>query len=259
MRIVRRQLLPAALIVVVLYVILGLLYPFAVWAVGQVAFNHRANGSFIHRNGEVVGSSLIGQNFVDKDGNPLPQYFQPRPSAAGNGYDPTASGASNLPPGDPRLVGFVPGFNSVDLNGNPSSTNPFASPDDPTCVPTDPDGKPVISPSEGQKYAKNPDGSYVCYPNTVSQRAIAYRQLNGLPPNATVPVDAVTGSFSGLDPDISVANARLQAPRVAKARNLPLEQVHALIDEHTNKRQLGFLGEETVNVLDLNLALDKLQ
>ncbi len=258
MRIVRRQLVPAALMVVVLYVIVGLLYPFVVWAVGQVAFNHRANGSFIHRNGQVVGSSLIGQSFLDKNGNPLPQYFQPRPSAAGSGYDATASGASNLPPGDPRLVGFVPGFNSVDLNGNPSPTNPFGSSDDPTCVPTDPKGNPVITPSPGQQYAKNPDGSYVCDRNTVPQRTIAYRQLNGLAADARVPVDAVTGSFSGLDPDISVANAKLQAPRVAKARNLPVEQVDALVDQHTNKRQLGFLGEETVNVLDLNLALDRL-
>ena len=258
MRTLRRQLLPAALITIVLYVLVGLLYPFVVWAVGQVGFNHRANGSFISRNGQVVGSSLIGQNFLDKTGNPDPRYFQPRPSSAGAGYDPTASAASNLPPGDPRLVGFIPGFNSVDLNDNPSTTNPFATKDDPLCVPTDPNGTPVTSPSPGQKYAKNKDGSYACDPNTVPQRTIAYRQLNGLASGASVPVDAVTGSFSGLDPDISVANANLQAPRVAKARNLPLEQVQALIKSHTNKRQVGVLGEETVNVLDLNLALDQL-
>jgi K+-transporting ATPase ATPase C chain len=258
MRTLRRQLLPAALITIVLYVLTGLLYPFVVWAVGQVGFNHRANGSFISRNGQVVGSSLIGQNFLDNSGNPDAKYFQPRPSAAGNGYDPTASGASNLPPGDPRLVGFIPGFNSVDLNGNPSTTNPFATKDDPLCVPTDPDGKPVTSPSQGQKYAKNKDGTYVCDSNTVPQRTIAYRQLNGLAPDASVPVDAVTGGFSGLDPDISVANANLQAPRVAKARNLPGETVTALVKSHTNKRQVGVLGEETVNVLDLNLALDQL-
>jgi K+-transporting ATPase ATPase C chain len=258
MRILRRQLLPAVLITIVLYVLTGLLYPFVVWAVGQVGFNHRANGSFISHNGQVVASSLIGQNFLDKSGNPDPKYFQPRPSAAGAGYDATSSGASNLPPGDPRLVGFIPGFNSVDLNGNPSPTNPFATSDDPLCVPTDPSGKPVTSPSQGQKYAKNKDGSYVCDPNTVPQRTLAYRQLNGLTGNALVPVDAVTGDFSGLDPDISVANANLQAPRVAKARNLPTDQVLALVKAHTNKRQLGFLGEQTVNVVDLNLALDQL-
>jgi potassium-transporting ATPase KdpC subunit len=258
MRILRRQILPAVLITIVLYVLTGLLYPFVVWAVGQVGFNHRANGSFISHNGQVVGSPLIGQNFLDKSGNPDPKYFQPRPSAAGSGYDPTSSGASNLPPGDPRLVGFSPGFNSVDLNGNPSTTNPFATSEDPLCVPTDPKGTPVTSPSQGQQYAKNKDGSYVCDPNTVPERAIAYRKLNGLDAKAEVPVDAVTGSFSGLDPDISVANANLQAPRVAKARNLPTDQLLALVKSHTNKRQVGFLGEETVNVLDLNLALDQL-
>jgi K+-transporting ATPase ATPase C chain len=98
----------------------------------------------------------------------------------------------------------------------------------------------------------------MCDPNTVVERAIAYRSLNNLDAKATVPVDAVTGSFSGLDPDISVANAQLQAARVAKARNLPTERVAALINAHTNKRQLGFLGEETLNVLDINLALDQL-
>jgi K+-transporting ATPase ATPase C chain len=258
MRVLRRQIVPAVLIMVVFYVVTGLLYPFVVWGVGQVAFNHRANGTMIKRNGQTVGSALIGQNFVDKDGNALMQYFQPRPSAAGNGYDPTSSGATNLPPGDPKLVGFIPGFNSVDLSGNPSSTNPFATSDDPTCVPTDSKGIPVTSPSQGQEYAKNKDGSYVCDPNTVVERAIAYRQLNNLDAKATVPVDAVTAGFSGLDPDISVANAQLQAARVAKARNLPADRVIALVNSHTNKRPLGFLGEETVNVLDINLALDQI-
>jgi K+-transporting ATPase ATPase C chain len=116
----------------------------------------------------------------------------------------------------------------------------------------------VLSPSAGQKYAKNKDGSYVCDANTVPERAIAYRQLNGLGPKALVPVDAVTGSFSGLDPDISVANADLQAARVAKARNLATSQVIALVRAHTDQRLLGILGEKTVNVLDLNLALDRL-
>jgi K+-transporting ATPase ATPase C chain len=258
MRVLRRQLIPALLIMVIFYVITGLLYPFVVWGIGQVGFNHRANGTMIRRNGQTVGSALIGQNFVDKDGNALVQYFQPRPSAAGNGYDPTSSGASNLPPGDPRLVGFVPGLNSVDLSGNPSATNPFATSDDPTCVPTDPKGNPVTSPSQGQQYAKNKYGSYVCAPNTVVERAIGYRQLNNLAADATVPVDAVTAGFSGLDPDISVANAQLQGARVAKARNLSADRVTALVKSHTNKRQLGFLGEETVNVLDINLALDQL-
>jgi K+-transporting ATPase ATPase C chain len=256
---IRRQLFPATVLLLVFAVICGIIYPAVTWAVGNVAFKHKAQGSFVTRNGQVVGSSLIAQNFADKSGNALPQYFQPRPSNAGAGYDPTSSGASNLGPGDARLVGFIPGLNTVDLNGNTSKTNPFATPSDPYCVPEDAKtSSPVISPSSGQQYAKNKDGTYVCDPNTVPERAIAYRQLNGLAANATVPVDAVTASYSGLDPDISPENADLQAQRVATARHLPLAQVQALIKSHTNGRALGFLGEKTVNVLDLNLALDKL-
>jgi K+-transporting ATPase ATPase C chain len=255
----RRQLLTAAAATLVLAVLTGLIYPVAVWAIGQGVFNFRANGSFIkNAKGQVVGSALIGQEFLDKQGNALVQYFQPRPSAAGSGYTATSSGATNLGPGDPRLVGFVPGLNTLDLGGNPSKTNPFASPADPYCVPTDAKtGNPVISTSSGQQYAKNKDGTYVCDANTIPQRAIAYRQLNELDPKAIVPVEAVTASFSGLDPDISVANALLQAPRVANARSLPLAEVVALVHAHTDGRLLGVIGENTVNVLDLNLALDK--
>jgi K+-transporting ATPase ATPase C chain len=254
----RRQLLTAAAATLVLAVITGLMYPLAVWGIGQGVFNYRANGSFIkNAKGQVIGSALIGQEFLDKQGNALPQYFQPRPSAAGTGYTANASAASNLGPGDARLVGFIPGLNTVDLSGNTSATNPFATPDDPYCVPTDAKtGNPVVSPSDGQQYAKNKDGTYVCDANTVPERAIAYRQLNGLDAKAIVPVDAVTGSFSGLDPDISIANAGLQVARVAKARNLPTDTVMGLVKSHTNGRLLGVIGEKTVNVLDLNLALD---
>jgi K+-transporting ATPase ATPase C chain len=256
----RRQIYAAVMLVAVFAVLTGLVYPLAVWGIGQGALGRRANGTFIKdAHGNVVGSALIGQNFFDDKGNPLPQYFQPRPSAAGNGYDPTASSASNLGPGDPRLVGFVPGLNSVDLNGNPSATNPFATKDDPYCLPTDTEGNPVTSPSAGQQYAKNPDGTYQCDPKTVPERAIAYRQLNNLPAGFKVPVDAVTASASGLDPDISVANADLQAERVAETRGLPLARVTALIAQHTDNRPFGLLGERTVNVLDLNVALDALR
>jgi K+-transporting ATPase ATPase C chain len=105
---------------------------------------------------------------------------------------------------------------------------------------------------------KNADGSTVCDPNTVPQRAKAYRELNGLASSVKVPVDAVTASASGLDPDISVANAKLQAKRVADARGLTRARVLEAIDDHTDARPLGIIGEKTVNVLDLNLALDKL-
>jgi potassium-transporting ATPase KdpC subunit len=268
----RRQIIPAVLLTLVMAVLTGLAYPLVVMGISRVGFPNRSNGSFVTSKGKVVGSALIGQNFLDQHGNPDPRYFQPRPSASGlNGYDPTgatcpptstsciASGASNLGPGDPRLVGFIPGFNAVDRNGNPSKTNPFATSDDPYCVATDKQGNPVTSPTPTQTYAKNSDGSYACDTNTVPQRALSYRQLNNLSSSTTIPVDAVTASNSGLDPDISVANTDLQAPRVASARHLSLSRVRQLIRAHTNDRQWGFLGEKTVNVLDLNLALNAMR
>jgi K+-transporting ATPase ATPase C chain len=194
----RRQLLTGLLMTIVMTVLLGLLYPLVVTGVAQVTMANRANGSLVKANGKVVGSSLLGQNFTDSKGNPLPQYFQSRPSAAGdNGYDAMASGGSNLGPSNQDLL------------------------------------------------------------NTVSQRVAAYRKLNGLAADAKVPVDAVTASGSGLDPAISVANARLQAARVANARGMTVDQVDQFIKQHTQNRQWGFLGEQTVNVLELNLALDQ--
>ena len=186
----RRQLLPALRMLVVLTILVGIAYPLAVTAVGQVAFGHQADGSLVHdATGAVVGSSLIGQSF---DGDP---WFQPRPSAAGDGYDPTSSSSSNLGPTNPELL------------------------------------------------------------DAVSERVDAYRKANDLGADVAVPVDAVTASGSGLDPQISVANARLQANRVAQARGLNVDQVDALIDAHTQGRSRGFLGERGVNVLELNLAL----
>jgi potassium-transporting ATPase KdpC subunit len=262
----RRQFIPAVLSMIVFTLVLGVGYGLLVTGVAQIpGLQDKANGSLVQRGGRNVGSSLIGQAFVDKKGNPIPKYFQSRPSAAAGvdastsaGYDPTLSSGSNLGPSNPALVGFIPGFNTVDRNGNASKTNPFASPDDPYCVPDDKDGKPVVSPAADTKYKKNDDGSYVCDTNTVPQRTLAYRELNGLGRATKVPVDAVTASASGLDPDISVANAELQAKRVATERNLSLAQVRNLIDDHTSGRDLGVLGEKTVNVLELNLALDQL-
>lgn len=187
----RRQLLPALRMLAVLTVLLGLLYPLAMTGIGQTAFGTKADGSLItDAKGTVVGSSLIGQAFEGDE------WFQPRPSAAGDGYDATASSSSNLGPTNPELL------------------------------------------------------------DTVTERIRAYRTANGLAADATVPVDAVTASGSGLDPQISVANARLQAARVADARGLSVRQVDALIDEHTQGRSLGFLGEPGVNVVRLNLALE---
>jgi len=187
----RRQLVPALLAFLVLTVLTGVAYPLAVTGVSQVLFPNRADGFLIKRDGKVVGSRLIGQNFS------APRYFYPRPSAAGDGYDAMSSSASNLGPTNPDLI------------------------------------------------------------TEVRKRVAEYRSENGVPEGSSVPVDAVTASASGLDPHISKANARLQAPRVARGRGLSLDEVLRLVDEHTDGRSLGFLGEPGVNVLELNLALDR--
>jgi K+-transporting ATPase ATPase C chain len=179
-----RATLTGARMLVVMTVLTGLVYPLAVWGVGRTAFPWRADGSFVMRDGEVVGSSLLGQRF---DG---PAWFHGRPDA----FDPAASGPSNLGPTNPALG------------------------------------------------------------EAVSQR------LLGLAPDLVegeaVPVEAFTSSASGLDPHISPAYARVQAPRIADARGLEVDDVIALIDEHTDGRTAGVLGEPRVNVLALNLALD---
>jgi K+-transporting ATPase ATPase C chain len=255
----RRQLIASVVMLLAVTLAFGFGYPLVVTGLSQLFFHRQANGSLVYSHGKLAGSALLGQSFTDSKGNPLPQYFQPRPSAAGAGYDASSSGATNLGPSNPLLIGFVPGVNTVGLNGRPSAGNPFATQADPACVPVSPQGTPVTSPSPGQKYARAAGGSYACDPNTIPERAIAYRQFNGLPANASVPVDAVTASGSGLDPDISVQNALDQAPRVARARHLPASQVVALVHRHTQGRDLGFLGEPVVNVLELNLALDGLK
>ena len=230
----RRQIVPAVVLTALAGVLLGIVYPLITFGIGQLAFKHQADGSLITRNGEVVASSLLGQRFSDAAGNPLPQYFQPRPSAAGAGYDGTASGAANLGPGDPRLIAPCLPVPAVGPGGQPEIGS---------------DGKPV--------YQHHADGSLMCDPSTVPRLAASYRTFNGLAAGALVPVDAVTSSASGLDPDISVANADLQAPRVARTRRLALTTVLRLVRAHTSGRALGFLGEVRVNVVELNLALDR--
>jgi len=201
----RRQLLPAVRVFLVLTVLLGIAYPLAVTLVAQLTMSDKADGSLVERDGEVVGSSLIGQAFSD------PGFFHPRPSAAG-------AAAS----GSPDDAGAA-----VDAEDR-SLWNSGAS----NLGPTNPD---LIA--------------------TVEERAAAYREEQGLADDTPVPVDAVTASGSGLDPHISVANARLQAVRVAEERGIPVDEVLRLVDEHTSTRSLGFLGEDGVNVLELNLAL----
>jgi potassium-transporting ATPase KdpC subunit len=181
---------PVLVLFVVLSLVTGLAYPFAVAGIAKVLFPQQAAGSFVERGGKVVGSTLIGQSFSD------PRNFWSRPSATSPGpNNATASGGSNLGPSNPALVDAVKG------------------------------------------------------------RVAALRAAD--PGNqAPIPVDLVTASASGLDPEISVAAAQYQAARVARVRGVPVERVRSLIDAHAKAQRFGFLGEPRVNVLELNLALD---
>jgi len=196
----------------VLTVILGLVYPLVMTGIAQAAFPGNADGSLVTRGGETVGSDLIGQAFTrpvlvdgkpqkDADGNPIvepdPAYFQSRPSAAGTGYDPLSTSASNLGPENQDLIAAV------------------------------------------------------------RERRAALAELDGVRPGA-VPPDPLLASGSGLDPHISPAYAEQQVARVARERGLDASQVQRLVDDHTKERVLDFLGEERVNVLELNLSLDEL-
>jgi K+-transporting ATPase ATPase C chain len=186
-----QHLRPAILGVILLTLLTGCLFPLGLFAIGHLVFRDSADGSLLPRGGRVVGSRLIGQDFS------RPEYFHPRPSAAGTGYDGTSSGGTNLGPFNRKLIEDV------------------------------------------QRLAED------------------YRKTNELPPDSIVPIDAVTRSGSGLDPHISPANAALQIPRVARARRLSEDVVRRLLADHTQGRQLGFLGNPRVSVLDLNLALDQ--
>lgn len=170
-------------------VIFGIAYPLAITGLAGILFPKQAGGSLILKNGQIIGSSLLAQSFVSD------RYFHPRPSAAGNGYDATASGGSNLAQTNAKLIARIQGDIDKLQKQNP--------------------GKPV-------------------------------------------PIDLVTTSASGLDPDITADDAYYQAPRVAKARGVSAATMDALIKQHIEPRALGFLGEPRVNVLELNLALDKL-
>jgi potassium-transporting ATPase KdpC subunit len=283
-----RQHVAALRMLLVFTLLLGIGYPLLITLVAQMpGLSSRADGSLIKVDGKVVGSKIIGQSFTDKNGNALVQYFQSRPSAAGDGYDPTASSASNLGPEsivdtlpDPSVKGDT-GTQSLltqvcsrslaigKLEGVDGS-RPFCTSDGVGAVlavfwsgpgyhghvtrvvslnqaaPAKPfvatyKGVPVERAKFGEDYSKG---------QVVPIRGNA-------PAKPAVPADAVTASGSGLDPEISPAYARLQEARVAKARGVSVAQVAALVDKYEKKRDLGFLGEPRVNVLQLNIALDR--
>lgn len=204
---IKAQIYPAIAVTLLYTLLTGLLFPLAIWAIAQVAFPYQANGSFVEKDGKIVGSELIGQNFA------AARYFHPRPSAAGSGYDAMSSSGTNLGPTSKKLFSGI---------ANDPST-----------------------PDVDESYAG------------VGDLAKAYRQENNLPTSTMLPVDAVTRSASGLDPHITPQNARLQAARVAREQNLDLAKVMALIDSNTEDRFLGLFGEPRVNVLKLNLALER--
>jgi len=280
----------AALRVLVAFTIItGIIYPLAIFAVAQLpGLHHKADGSLMTVNGKVVGSSLIGQSFLDKDGNPLVQYFQSRPSHAGDGYDPTATSASNL--GPENVVDTLPDPSNKDDTGTPSlltqvcsqslavgklegvdGSRPFCTSDGIGAVLVVvraggiPAGKITAVYSVNQECPATPFiSTYQGVTVQCAQFGTDYTKLGFITPirghapaHPAVPPDAVTGSGSGLDPQISTAYADLQAPRVANARGIDVATVDTLIKKYTTGRALGFMGEPAVNVLQLNAALDE--
>jgi K+-transporting ATPase ATPase C chain len=204
------QIVPSIRATLVLAILTGLVFPLVITMTAQLFLPDQANGSLVRNSeGKIVGSRLIGQQFTKAE------YFHPRPSAAGAGYDGIASGGTNLGPSSKKLI---------------------------------------LGQADDSK-TKDTDETFVGVKQLVEQ----YRKENDLAVGVLIPVDAVTRSGSGLDPDISLNNALLQAPRIAKARKLPLNTVRDLVHQHTEDRQLGVLGEPRVNVLLLNLALDELK
>ena len=287
-----RQHLAALRALVVLTVVTGLAYPLVILVVAQLpGLKSHADGSLVKANGSVVGSSLLGQSFTDAKGNPITKYFQTRPSDAGAGYDPTASGGSNLgpesivdtlpdpssskgpgEPGKPSLLTQVCSRSlAVGQLENVNGQRPYCTSDGIGAVlsvihDTGLKGpiKSVVSVNQecpAKPFIATYDGVAVtCATFGVDYRIGVIVPVHG-PGKSTdnpVPADAVTASASGLDPDISVAYANLQVPRVAKARGLSLDQVHKLISKYTVGRTWGFMGNPGVDVLQLNIALDKL-
>jgi K+-transporting ATPase ATPase C chain len=238
-----KELGPGLRLTLIFTVLTGLLYPVVMTGVSELIFPKQANGSLVTVNGKVVGSSLIGQSFAK------PEYFHPRPSSAGNGYDATASGGSNLGPTSAKLLRGTIKMDdkkneTVDFDGiNLRIVHYCVDNDIPyeSSVPLD-QFKDAHGDLDDVKLIKafNDDKAPLLFSAKVP-----------------IPPDAVTASASGLDPQISPANAEAQASRIAKARGVSADQVKQLIPQSTDRADLGFLGEPRVNVLMLNIALDQ--
>jgi K+-transporting ATPase ATPase C chain len=238
-----KELGPGLRLTIAFTILTGLIYPAVMTGISEAIFPRQSNGSLIRVDGKVVGSSLIGQSFSK------PEYFHPRPSEAGGGYDATQSGGSNLGPTSAKLI---LGVTAKDSSGK--ETVSFDGIEDRIvhyCVDNDIPYESSIPLNQFKDAHGNLDDVKLidAFNATANPLVFTPRQL--------IPSDAVTASASGLDPDISPANAELQVERVAKARSVTPDQVKLLIAEFTDRPDLGFLGEPRVNVLELNLALDR--
>jgi K+-transporting ATPase ATPase C chain len=281
------QHLAAVRALVVLTVVFGLAYPFAMLALARIpGLSGKADGSLVSQNGKIVGSSLIGQSFIGPNGNAVARYFQSRPSAAGPaGYDPLASGASNLGPQsvvdtlpDPAVAGSGKLSLLTQVCNRSRAVGQLEGVDGarPFCTPSGVGATLAVFRQSGltgpaiRVVSLNeacPATPFVTTYEGVAvecarfgedySRGVITPVRGAAPATPVVPADAVTASGSGLDPHISPAYAALQAPRVARARGLDVARVTALIDQNTSSRTLGFIGEPAVNVLALNLALDR--
>lgn len=283
-----RQYVAALRMLLIFTVVLGIAYPLFITLVAQLpGLQSRADGSLLKVDGKVVGSALLGQSFADKNGKPLPQYFQSRPSAAGAGYDPTASAASNLGPesivdvlpnpsvkgdtGTQRLLTQVCARSyAIGREFGVSGSRPFCTSDGVGAVLgvfwSGPGyhGRIIRVVSLNQECPAKPFlATYKGVPVACARFGVDYSRAQVVPirgdapAHPAVPPDAVTASGSGLDPEISPAYARLQEAGVAKARGVSVAQVAALVAQYAKGRDLGFMGEARVNVLRLNVALDQ--
>jgi len=238
-----KELKPGFMMMLVMTVLTGLLYPAVITLIAQAVFRDQANGSLLMSNGQVIGSRLIGQNFTK------PEYFHPRPSAAGGGYDPTASAGSNLGPTSAKLINGTTkqdekGNEVADFIGIKARIVHY-------CIDNEIAYESSVSLDTFKDAQGNLDDAKLIKAFNDDKAPLVFT------PATPIPADAVTASASGLDPHISPGNAQAQVARVAKARGVPVEQVQGVIAQHTDGRSLGFLGEPGVNVLQLNLALDE--